>query len=109
MGAFAQVVRVRAPRWSWVIALLVVLAPSLADQRASSEADVPLACFYACGAACAYLWHRERTPGSPALFDLFCAGAVATKAEGLPYVAALVVVAAVLEAGTGGGAGAGGG
>jgi hypothetical protein len=107
MGAFAQIVRVRAPRWSWVIALLVVLAPSLADQLASSEADVPLACFYACAAACAYLWHRERTPGSLALFGLFCAGAVATKAEGLPYVAALVVVAAALEAGRGAGAVAG--
>jgi hypothetical protein len=65
--AFTEVVGPRGPRWRFVIPLLVVLAPSLADQLAAAEADIPLAAFFASAAGLAYLWHRERAPGSLAL------------------------------------------
>ncbi|MGZ4353415.1 MAG: hypothetical protein ACXVZ4_07710 [Gaiellaceae bacterium] len=90
--AFAELVRPRAPRWAVVIPLLVVVAPSLADQLASAEADIPLAAFFACAAAMAFLWWREAEPGALVLFGVFCAGVVATKAEGLPFVIVLALV-----------------
>lgn len=90
--AFAELVVPRAPRWAVVIPVLIVVAPSLADQLASAEADVPLASFFACAAAAAFLWWREAEPGTLLLFGVFSAGVVATKAEGLAFVSALTVV-----------------
>jgi hypothetical protein len=95
--AYAELVGPRGPRWRFAIPLLVVLAPSLADQLASAEADVPLAAFFAAAAACGYLWHRERARGALALCGVFSAGVVATKEEGLGFVAALAVALAVAE------------
>jgi len=95
--AFTEIVGPRGPRWRFVIPLLVVLAPSLADQLAAAEADIPLAAFFACATALAYLWHRERAPGALALAGILCAGVVATKAEGLSFVVALAVAVMVVE------------
>lgn len=95
--AFAEVVRPRAPRWAPAIPLLVVLSPSLSDQLASAEADIPLAAFFACAALCGYLWHRERAPGALALFGVFAAATAATKAEGLSFVVALAIALAAVE------------
>lgn len=89
--AYAEVIAPRAPRWAGVLPLLVVLAPSLADQLASAEADVPLAAFFACATTMAYLWSREGNRAALVLFGLFCAATVATKAEGLPFVIVLTL------------------
>jgi hypothetical protein len=96
--AYAEIVGPRGPRWRFAIPLLVVLAPSLSDQLASAEADIPLAAFFACAAACAYVWHRERAPGALALYGVFSAAVVATKEEGLAFVVALAVAVAVAVA-----------
>lgn len=96
--AFAEVVVPRGPRWARVLPFLVVVSPSLADQIASAEADLPLAALFACAAVCGYLWHRERLAGSLALFAVFAGGAAATKIEGLPFVLSLLVALGVAEA-----------
>lgn len=95
---FAEVVVPRAPRWAGVLPFLVVVSPSLADQIASAEADLPLAALFAGAAVCGYLWHRERLAGSLPLFAVFAAGAAATKIEGLPFVLALLLAFGVAEA-----------
>jgi len=93
--AFAEVVVPRTRRWATALPVLLVLAPSLADQLASAEADLPLAAFVACAATTGYLWWQERDRSALLLFGVFCAGAAATKAEGIPFV---VVVTAVFAA-----------
>lgn len=87
--AFAELVIPRAPRWAAVVPVLLVLAPSLADQLASAEADIPLAAFFACAAAAAFLWWQERDRSTLVVFGVLCAGVAATKAEGTPFVVAL--------------------
>lgn len=96
--AFLEVVAPRAPRWAVVLPLLVVAAPSLADQLASAEADIPLAAFFACAAVCGYLWLTEGSVPALLLCGVFAAATTATKVEGLPFVVALVVVLALASA-----------
>jgi hypothetical protein len=93
--AFAEIVVPRAPRWASVVPVLVVLSPSLADQLASAEADVPLAAFFAGAAAAAFLWWKDRDRSALVVFGVLCAGVAATKAEGAPFVVALTVPFAV--------------
>lgn len=97
LGAFAELVIARAPRWAVALPALIVVSPSVADQLAAAEADIPLAAFFACAAAFAYLWHSEGERSSLVLFGIFCAATAATKAEGLGFVIALTVVFAVAE------------
>jgi hypothetical protein len=94
---WAEVVAPRSPRWGSFFPLLIVAAPSIADQLASAEADIPLATFFVCAAVCAQLWRRERSRPALILFGLFSAAAAATKVEGLSFVLALVVVFAAVE------------
>jgi hypothetical protein len=89
--AFAEIVVPRAPRWAPVLPVLVVASPSLADQLASAEADIPLAAFFACAAGAAYLWWREQDRSALVVFGVLCAGVAATKAEGLLFVVALTL------------------
>jgi hypothetical protein len=93
--AFAELVVPRAPRWARVVPVLLVLAPSLADQLASAEADVPLAAFFACAAGAAFVWCQERDRAALVVFGVLCAGVAATKAEGAPFVVALTLPFAV--------------
>ena len=69
----------RAPRWAVALPALIVVSPSVADQLAAAEADIPLAAFFACAAAFAYLWHSEGERSSLVLFGIFCAATAATK------------------------------
>jgi hypothetical protein len=94
---YAQVVAPRAPRWGSFIPLLIVAAPSIADQLASAEADIPLAAFFVCAAVCLYVWQRERSRSALVLFGLFAAACAATKVEGLAFVAALTVAFGAAE------------
>jgi 4-amino-4-deoxy-L-arabinose transferase-like glycosyltransferase len=93
--AFVELVAPRAPRWASALPILIVLAPSLADQLASAEADIPLAAFFACAAAAAFLWWRDRDRPALVVFGVLCAGVAATKAEGAPFVIALTVPFAI--------------
>jgi hypothetical protein len=97
LAAYAEIVGPRGPRWRFAMPLLVVLSPSLADQLAAAEADIPLAALFACATALAYVWHRERDRAALALFGVLAAGVVALKAEGLPFVAVVGVVLAAAE------------
>jgi hypothetical protein len=94
-GAFWEIVAARARTWiaAGVLATIVV-APSMADQLASAEADVPLAAFVACGGLCVYLFVTERSGPGLVLFAVLAAGAVATKVEGSIFVVALAIAAA---------------
>ena len=62
------------------------------------RSDIPLAAFFACAAAFAFLWHAHGERSSLLLFGVFCAGTAATKAEGLGFVIALAVVFALANA-----------
>lgn len=97
LGAYAEIVGPRGPRWRFAIPLLVVLSPSLADQLAAAEADIPLAALFACATALGFVWHRERDRAALLLFGVLAAGVVALKAEGLPFVAVVGVVLAAAE------------
>ncbi|HVU77927.1 MAG TPA: hypothetical protein VHC67_10120 [Gaiellaceae bacterium] len=97
LAAYAEIVGPRGPSWRFAIPLLVVLSPSLADQLAAAEADIPLAALFACAAALAYVWHRERDRAALVLFGVLAAGVVSLKAEGLPFVAVVGVVLAAAE------------
>lgn len=94
---FAEVVAPRAPRWAIAVPLLIVIAPSLADQIDSAEADIPLAALFGCAALCGYLWHVERDRAALILFGVLGAGVAATKAEGFPFVVALTIALAAGE------------
>jgi hypothetical protein len=97
---FFQVVVPRSSRWALVVPFLLVASPSIADQLASAEADIPLAAFFACAATCAFVWHRERTTAALVLFAVFGAATAASKVEGLAFVVVLTVVVAAAEVAT---------
>ena len=97
LAAYAEIVGPRGPRWRFALPLLIVLAPSLADQLAAAEADIPLAALFACAAACAFLWHRERSRAALILFGVLSAGVVTLKEEGLPFVAVVGVALGAAE------------
>jgi len=100
-AAFWEVVRPRSRGWvAWVVLATMLIAPSTVEQLAAAEADLPLAAFFACAGLCAYLWLEERAHAALALFAVFAAASVATKAEGTLFVLALTVVAAGIAART---------
>jgi hypothetical protein len=71
------------------VVLSIVLAPSVADQLAAAEADIPLAALFACAGLCAAVWLEERRRGALMLSGVLAAGAAATKIEGTVFVIAL--------------------
>lgn len=73
----------------WAGALSIVFAPSVADQLASAEADIPLAALFACAGLCAAVWLDERRTGDLVLAAVLAAGAAATKIEGTAFTIAL--------------------
>jgi hypothetical protein len=80
----------------WAVLAMLAVAPSVADQVAAAEADVPVAVFFAIGGVCAALWLRDRAPGALAMAAVFAAGAAATKVEGFAFAVALFVVLAAV-------------
>lgn len=79
------------------VILSIALAPSVADQLASAEADIPVAVFFAASGLCAVAWLEHRRVGTLALAALLAAGAAATKVEGTIFVIALFAALAFLE------------
>lgn len=80
------------------VLLSVVFAPSVADQLASAEADIPLAAMFACAGLAACVWLEERRAGALMLAGLLAAGCAATKIEGTVFAIALFAPLVVLGA-----------
>ena len=78
----------------WAVLTLLVAAPSVVDQLASAEADIPEAALFAAGGLCGYLWLTERRRGSLQLAAVLAAGAASTKVEGVAFTIALFVALA---------------
>jgi 4-amino-4-deoxy-L-arabinose transferase-like glycosyltransferase len=83
------------PAVAWASALLIAVSPSLVDQAGAGLADAPLAVFFAMAAVCAWRWLADGRREMLVLTALFAAAVLATKREGTPFVAALVVVLVV--------------
>jgi hypothetical protein len=76
--------------------LTVVFAPSVADQLAGAEADLPLAALFACAGLCAAAWLEDGRLGTLALAAVLSAGVAATKIEGTAFTVALFAALAVV-------------
>jgi hypothetical protein len=92
----AGMVRAR-PIVLWAVLALLVAAPSVVDQLASAEADIPEAALFAAAGLCAYLWLTEQRRGALPLAAVLAAGAAATKVEGVAFTIALFVSLAVVS------------
>lgn len=80
---------------AWASVLLIGVAPSLVDQAGAGLADAPLAVFFAMAAVCGWRWLADGRREMLVLSALFAAAVLATKREGTPFVAALVLVMVV--------------
>ncbi len=96
-GAAVEVVSRLGGRRSVLYAALltVVFAPSVADQLAGAEADIPLAALFAGAGLCAAAWLEDGRLGTLALAAVLSAGVAATKIEGTAFTVALFVALAV--------------
>jgi hypothetical protein len=90
------VVRAR-PIVLWAVLALLVAAPSVVDQLASAEADIPEAAFFATAGLCGYLWLTEQRRGALPVAAVLAAGAAATKVEGLAFTIALFLALAAVS------------
>lgn len=89
LGALATVLRDRVPEiLFWASLLAVVLAPSVFEQLLSAYADLPLALFFALGAAAAARWLVTNERWALAVATLFFAATLLTKNEGALFVLA---------------------
>jgi 4-amino-4-deoxy-L-arabinose transferase-like glycosyltransferase len=79
-----------------VVLAMVAAAPSVGQQAAASQADVPLAAFLALAGVLAWIWIEEDDRGALALSALLGAAAASTKDEGIAFAAGLTVVAAAV-------------
>jgi len=80
---------------AWASVLLIGVAPSLVDQASAGLADAPLAVFFAMAAVCGWRWIADGRREMLVLSTLFAAAVLATKREGTPFVAALILVMVV--------------
>ncbi|MGH3051016.1 MAG: glycosyltransferase family 39 protein, partial [Gaiellaceae bacterium] len=99
LAAAAEVaVRLNARMLVLAAALLsIVFAPSVADQLAAAEADIPVAAFFAGAGLCAVVWLEQRRRGALILAGILAGGAAATKIEGTVFVIALFLALALVE------------
>jgi hypothetical protein len=80
----------------WAVLAMLAVAPSVADQLAAAEADIPLAVLFATAGLCGARWLITGERRSIALATVLGAGAAATKVEGTAFVIALFLVLALL-------------
>lgn len=73
----------------WLVALAILLAPTLQIQTASAVADVTLAVFFALAGVAGWCWVESGERTMLWLGGCFAAAAVATKLEGRAFVAFL--------------------
>ena len=82
----------------WAVLAMLVLAPTVLDQLAAAEADIPVAVFFATAGLCAWSWLVDgRAAGLP-LAAVLGAGAAATKVEGTMFVIALFLALGIASA-----------
>lgn len=81
----------------WALLAMVAVAPSVVDQLAAAEADIPVAVFFATAGACGAMWLRERSPSVLAVTGILAAGACATKVEGIVFAAAVFLSLALVS------------
>jgi hypothetical protein len=79
----------------WAVLAMVAAAPSVVDQLAAAEADIPVASMFAVAGACGALWLRNRRVSELTVVAVLAAGACATKVEGIVFAAAIFVSLAV--------------
>jgi hypothetical protein len=82
----------------WAVLAMLAAAPSVADQLASAEADIPVAVFFATAGLVAARWLSTRDPGLLVVAAVLAAGAAATKVEGTAFVIALFAALALVVA-----------
>ena len=80
----------------WAVLAMLAVAPSVADQLAAAEADIPVAVLFATAGLCGARWLLTREWRSLALASVLSAGAAATKVEGSAFVIALFLALVVL-------------
>jgi len=101
-AALVALMRDRVPALTlWLVALAIVLAPTLQVQAASAVADVTLATFFALAGVAGWRWVEAGESAMLWLGGCFAAAAVATKFEGRAFVALLflALVAAAMRRG----------
>jgi hypothetical protein len=86
------------PAVLWAVLTMLAVAPSVADQLAAAEADIPVAVLFATAGACGAIWLQARERPALVAAVVLGAGAAATKVEGLGFVIALFAMLAVLGA-----------
>lgn len=91
--AVADLLRDRVrPLILYPLLVSLLLAPSLAVQAGSAQADVPLAAFVGLAGVSAWRWIKDGRVLYVGLLALFSAAALATKLDGLIYIGALFVI-----------------
>jgi hypothetical protein len=83
----------------WAVLFMLTVAPTVVNQLASSEADIPVAVLFAGAGACGAVWLREGRFAALAVAAVLAAGAAATKVEGTEFSIGLFLVLAVLATG----------
>jgi len=73
------------------VLIVIAAAPAMYRQSTDAYADVPLAVFVSLGALLLWIGARERLPASFGLAGLLLAAAMATKAEGTLFTAAVTL------------------
>jgi hypothetical protein len=79
------------------VLLSILFAPSVADQLAAAEADIPVAVLFACAGLCAAVWLEQRRRGALILAAILAGGAAATKIEGTVFAIALFLALVLVE------------
>ena len=86
-AALVALLRERVPALvSWLVAVAILLAPTLQIQAASAVADVPLAAFFALAGVAGWRWVESGDRPLLSLCGCFAAAAVGTKLEARAFV-----------------------
>jgi hypothetical protein len=79
----------------WAVLAMLVTAPSVIDQLAAAQADIPVAVLFATSGMCGALWLRDRRGSALAVAAVLAAGACATKVEGIAFAVAIFAALAL--------------
>ena len=80
----------------WAVLAMLVFAPSVANQLAAAEADIPVAALFAVSGLCAWVWLTEHRASALLTATVLAAGGIGTKVEGLVFVIAMFVALALV-------------
>jgi hypothetical protein len=80
---------------AWAVVAMLAVSPSVTDQLAAAEADIPVAVLFGAAGASGAVWVRERRRPALLLAAVLAGGASATKVEGTVFAVAVFVAVAV--------------